>query len=200
MNKTSKSSRFITVFLVMVIIVSITQLVSAYSCIGYKLYSAASYVPNQGYGQTSITHMGQAVQQWNTAAGTSIMSVSSSTHSNTSFPNRIDKKFYVYRVNTGNGNYVGLCAWTTLGMEYETYDLLSDADINLNMYFSWANSAQTNCYDVYSVFLHEAGHTVGLNDLYGSSDASKVMYGYASDNATKRSLTQDDKNGAAHIY
>lgn len=65
---------------------------------------------------------------------------------------------------------------------------------------AFANSAQVGCYDLYSIFLHETGHAVGLADLYGSSDTSKVMYGYVSRNATKRNLTADDKAGIASIY
>lgn len=53
---------------------------------------------------------------------------------------------------------------------------------------------------MYSIFLHETGHTMGLKDLYDKSDADAVMYGYVSANTTKRDLTDDDEAGIKAIY
>ena len=37
-----------------------------------------------------------------------------------------------------------------------------ETDVNVNMYFSWSNSVRANRYDVWTVFVHEMGHVMGL--------------------------------------
>ena len=61
--------------------------------------------------------------------------------------------------------------------------LLTPADIAINMSFQWANSAQPGKYDVWTVFMHEAGHAVGIKDNPRWPDA--VMYAIAYPNARK---------------
>lgn len=99
-----------------------------------------------------------------------------------------------YRIDVGQ-DYVAQCYywWGILGN-------LQQSDVNINVYYSFANSAQPKCYDLYSVFLHETGHAMGLKDLYSDSDKPAVMYGYSYVNTTKRNLTTDDKNGITAIY
>lgn len=139
--------------------------------------------------------MREAVEKWNVAAGSTKMSVSTTTHSQTTgFPRR-DDKCYVYRINTGTNDYIAACK-----SYRNVFGYLYEADININVYYAFANSAQAGCYDLYSVFLHETGHAMGLADLYGSGDTAKVMYGYSSLNTTKRNLTADDRAGIASIY
>ncbi|MBI2853863.1 MAG: matrixin family metalloprotease [Chloroflexi bacterium] len=79
--------------------------------------------------------------------------------------------------------------WITTG-------LIVEADIEFNEYYSWAAGA----YDIQSVALHELGHWLNLKDLYNSSDAAKVMYGYYSRGSIKRALHSDDIAGIRHIY
>lgn len=83
---------------------------------------------------------------------------------------------------------------------YHSNGILQESDINLNRNIKWALKAVSGYYDVYSVFLHEAGHVAGLKDLYQASDSNKVMYYSIGDNTEKRTLTQDDKNGVAALY
>ncbi|MDR3625206.1 MAG: right-handed parallel beta-helix repeat-containing protein, partial [Ignavibacteriaceae bacterium] len=52
-------------------------------------------------------------------------------------------------------------------------------------------------YDLQSVMTHEFGHWVGLDDLYGSDDATKVMYGKYTG---LESLTSSETSGAQAIY
>ncbi|MFC1633329.1 GLUG motif-containing protein [Planctomycetota bacterium] len=59
--------------------------------------------------------------------------------------------------------------------------------------------------DVQSVALHEFGHFLSLNDLYGEIgdseyDAAKVMYGYSDGYTLKRNLHPDDVAGIHWIY
>lgn len=167
----------------------------AYQTNGNKIVNPITFIPNSQFGTTSKTHMGYAVGKWNTAAGSTKMSVSTTTHSeSTGYPRR-DDKCYIYRINTGGTDYVAQCA-----SYRNSFGYLYEADININVYYAFANSAQANCFDLYSVFLHETGHAMGLADLYNSSDAEKVMYGYMKRNTEKRNLTADDQAGIASIY
>lgn len=121
------------------------------------------------------------------------MVISSSTHSSTGYSND-DGNNYVYKEDAGT-DYVAQCWY-----QWNLFGTLTESDININSYYSWANSAQSGCYDLYSVFLHETGHAAGLADLYDSGDSAAVMYGYSSTNTTKRVLTSDDEAGIEDIY
>jgi hypothetical protein len=137
--------------------------------------------------------MGTAVSRWNIEAGSSLMCISSGAHSTTGYYTD-DGMNYIYREDAGSAYVARAATWANSSHQ------VTQVDFNINTYYSWANSAQPGCYDVFSVFLHETGHPAGLDDLYSSSDTSAVMYGHATTNATKRSLAQDDKNGIAAIY
>lgn len=55
--------------------------------------------------------------------------------------------------------------------------------------------------DIWNVAIHEFGHFLLLNDLYGGADAEKTMYGYISGGETKkRYLHADDISGIQYIY
>lgn len=69
------------------------------------------------------------------------------------------------------------------------------------MYYSWSNSAQSGRYDVYSVFLHELGHTIGLGDVEDDGYIDKsIMYQYVFKNKERRQLLSDDLAGVAALY
>ena len=80
----------------------------------------------------------------------------------------------------------------TGGSPYE----LNEVDIALNANKPWSTTGDTNAYDVKSVVLHEVGHLLGLDH---SSDTDAVMYGYIGEGELKRSLTQDDIDGAIYL-
>lgn len=170
--------------------------VCAYSLTGQHIGSTISYTPYNGFGTTTISHFNEALWQWNSNSGRALMNrKATERHYSTNYPTN-DGNSYIYAVNTGSDTYVAQNTW-----RYNTAtNVITESDINLNMYHSWANSAQLGKYDVWSVFLHEAGHTAGLADLYSSSYSTSVMYGYSNTNTLKRYLAQDDINGLTAIY
>lgn len=169
----------------------------AYELKGWEVTSTLEFVPYSGFGTTSRTHMSNAAGKWNARVSDfTLISVSSSTHSDATGYYTRDYENYIYRIDAGSG-YVAIAAtWASNGE-------VSECDINMNMYYSWANSAQSGCYDVYSLILHEFGHPLGLADLDDSNSYSydtAVMWYAAKKNSTKRSLKTDDIEGIDSIY
>ena len=72
-------------------------------------------------------------------------------------------------------------------------------DLHMDVARSWADdSTDTNSdadFDLYTVLLHELGHSLGLGH---SSDSSSVMYAFYS--GARRTLTADDIAGIQAIY
>ena len=151
--------------------------------------------PYSGFTDLTLQHMKSSVSQWDQAAGQLVIGISNLSHSdnNASFGsgswdgvNRIMKKksdeLYTGRTHVNADFFTGY---------------VKEADINLNANKKFANSGQKGCYDTYSVFLHEAGHVIGLGH---ATSTVPVMYANLGTGVEKRTLQTDDKNGAHYIY
>ncbi len=82
---------------------------------------------------------------------------------------------------------------------------VAECDIKFNTRYTWSTTSQAGAYDIETVCLHELGHWVQLQDLYGNvpgypSDTGKVMYGRTGAGQIKRTLTGSDADGARWIY
>ena len=155
-----------------------------------------TFIPHSDFGTTTISHMNEALWEWNHNLPSGIEGIYRDPvvhHSATNYPTK-DGINRIYRKNIYSTEYVGQATWYTVN------GITTEADINLNMYYNWANSAQPNAYDVWTVFLHEAGHLYGLCDVYDSVYSNRVMYGIASTNSTKRSLTSAEVHVLQNIY
>jgi hypothetical protein len=111
-------------------------------------------------------------------------------------------------------DYSNTCVWvtglgsTTLAVNTVWYYTsstpwsISEFDIRFNDDFTWSTGASTpsSQYDVQSTATHELGHALMLTDLYGSADSAKVMYGYGSPGAQKRSIHIADQTGLYWTY
>jgi len=191
-RKTKMKKKIFTFATIIVLIICALPIQSAkaYSTLPFHINIAVSFVPYSGLTADTISHMGLAAKQWNSAAGKTIMYVSLNRHSSMSYPtkNGVNE---VYKRNAGAAGYVGqTTSWYTSGV-------LTESDTNFNMYYSFANSQQLGCYDTYSIFLHEAGHTAGMGH---SAYSSAVMWPTAYTNTLRRTLQADDKNGIASKY
>ena len=191
----TKNKTIFGVLLIAALSIMVTSVTYAYVLKGWKITSALTYRPYNGFASTSISHMQQSVGKWNAQAGKTLMTVSSTTHTATNYPSS-DGNNYIYRKDVG----AGYLAQNTNWYNTSTWSVV-ESDINVNVYYPWANSAQSGCYDVYTVMLHEFGHSVGLGDISSVlSYDTCVMWYQGQTNKEKRDLKTDDKNGVNAIY
>ena len=80
-----KLKKFLSLLLATVMITTLTAPSAlAYEKLSHKIKSTLTYTPYSGFGTTSVSHMGEAVSKWNNAAGSTLITISSNTHSSTS--------------------------------------------------------------------------------------------------------------------
>jgi hypothetical protein len=128
-----------------------------------------------------------------------------------------------YQGGTGDGknNYMALtkavtgstiaAAWTwsytnvyVYGPDGTRYNKAAESDIYFNGNMKWraapSESTATNpIFDIRTIATHEVGHTLGLADLYGSTDKGKTMYGY-NNGQVDWYLSNADKLGLWKLY
>ena len=187
--------RYIVNFAVLLCVsASLVISASAYVKLGFTVGSKVTYYPYEGFASLSRTHMSNAATVWNDAAGSTLLAVSTTTQPNRSGYYKDDGKNYIYAEDVGAGSVAQNHYWYS-------YSKLTQSDINFNMYYSWANSAVNNAYDVYSVCLHEFGHTMGLGDVKTDGYKSRsIMYYTVYTNSTRRTLLSEDLAGIRALY
>lgn len=98
--------------------------------------------------------------------------------------------------------------WTdgtkTLASNGKRYPTISESDCWYNANLAWTiaqgeSTSKSKTFDVQTIATHELGHTIGLNDLYSSSDSSEIMYGY-NNGQVKWKLTSGDLAGLQALY
>ncbi len=79
--------------------------------------------------------------------------------------------------------------------------IVQEADIRYNNDYDWGDgSPGSGTMDVQSIAMHEVGHWLVLNDLYGPGDTAKVMYGFGDYESVARTLSAGDVAGIKWIY
>lgn len=160
---------------------------------GYKLLHTMTFVPHTSFGNETVTQFNHALYEWNSAAGWALMSREPIIRHNSTFYPSDDGNNYIYKINQGS-QYLAETTW----WHYENSDITTQADININPNFPWANSPQSGYYDVWSAFLHEAGHVAGLSD--NPYDPDSAMYDELDTGESKRTLDETDKAVLNTIY
>jgi hypothetical protein len=90
------------------------------------------------------------------------------------------------------------------GADGKSYKQAVESDCWYNSNFGWriagaeSSSSNTNM-DIRTIATHELGHTIGLSDLYTSTDSNQIMYGY-NNGAVKWLLRSGDKSGLWSLY
>lgn len=74
-----------------------------------------------------------------------------------------------------------------------------ESDIIFSSDFAWGDGSN-GTFDIQSVAIHEFGHWLSLDDLYGTADAQKAMFGRIVRGTQRRTLTAGDIAGIRAIY
>lgn len=90
------------------------------------------------------------------------------------------------------------------GWDGDKYYKAAESNVYYNANKGWriasGESTATNSkFDIRTIATHEVGHSLGLLDLYGSTDTNKIMYGY-NNGQVKWKLRNADKLGVWTLY
>lgn len=185
-------------------------LLIAPNCMAYTRNSERNYVsgalqfiPHKDFGATSISHMNEALYQWNKIGNKKYTLSRSPTerHSTTGFFAGCSSG--VYSFNKDGRNYIYREFSTTFTAPGYTKfrtnvsGKVLEADICINVSRPFANGDLPDRYDTWTVFIHEAGHALGLD--HPANNAYAVMNVYAPGTILRYPQT-DDKNGINAIY
>lgn len=84
--------------------------------------------------------------------------------------------------------------------ETEPYGMIVDCDVVMNTKHDWGIGIE-GAFDVRNIVTHEAGHVVGLADMYDDIYRELTMYGYSSEGETQKiSLENGDRLGCQYLY
>ena len=151
-------------------------------------------------------------EAWDAATAAELFNDNPTTDTN-SWWGKLDGKNNVsWQVIAGGGIIAGTWVWYLDNDGSGTMsagDEILETDIVFNASQRWGIDQDgegtvyklTNQFDVRDIATHEAGHVVGLDDLYNDKYSEITMYGYSSKGETKKiSLEVGDVNGTRELY
>lgn len=193
--KTCRTSKRIGAVLLAVMwaVLSVPVFANAHLDKGYRLDKRLVFYPQSGFGDTTINHFNQALWQWNKECDVYSLQRSTTTHDRTDFfaPLGTDQESRIYHMTDTSDDSPGL----TITTYNKTTNKVMYANINLNMARPFSNGGNQNSYDVWTVFIHEAGHVLG----FGHCSFYAVMNVYPM-GTLLRYLTSEDKAALSRLY
>lgn len=161
---------------------------------GFTPYPTTVYA-HSGLSTETKNAIYNACQQWNWAGAGAVVTKNINDHSTVQYPYKNSRNEITKGTRgTGADSYI---------METSTLNNSSgyavEADIDINVSYTWGNDGASFAYDVGNAMTHEVGHLLGLDENY--SDTEVTMYYTAGPGETKkRTIEQDDKNGINFLY
>lgn len=142
-----------------------------------------TYIPHGNFDSATISGFNDMLYNWNAQAGKSLVFREPYIRHYDSSENSYDNLSKVYRMAVSQ--HLAYARTRT-----DSYGRVIESDIVVNISYPYANGAVSGRYDVQSVLLHEAGHSIGI-DHSQYSDA--VMWSQMPTNTIKRTLSNDDR-------
>jgi hypothetical protein len=163
--------------------------------IKWFIRSAGFYINSSSGPTGTSTALQWAMATWSVVPGATFLFNYSGTTSRTG--GTYDNYNVLSFGNLGSG---GTIAQNSCWYYDNTGEIL-ESDVVFNTYYTWSVSGEAGKMDLQNIATHELGHALSLEDLYGTGDKEKTMYGYATTGETKKSsLDADDIAGIVHIY
>jgi len=180
---------------------------TAYTLWGLYLPRAVTYYVNPSGGPIgALTEIELAFETWDAVTNTELFNPALQTTAS-GFNN--DGQNTISWVGIAPTTIIAMTrAWIWDDGDPATLDAIEEFDVVFNALLKWGidpddegPSKLKNAYDVQNIATHEAGHVVGLDDLYEGPYRELTMYGYSSKSETiKISLEQGDVAGAQYLY
>lgn len=156
-------------------------------------------VPYYDLTSESLVAIDNGCDQWNgvnpSGSVSTLVTRSSSTHTNTTYPKKNGKN-EITKGARGTNNYLMetyASDWSP-GQPINIYE----ADIDINTSVPWKNDGSTDAYDVGNVMTHELGHLLGLD--HSTDSLATMRSGSTLGMIDKRTIEEDDEDGIENIY
>jgi hypothetical protein len=174
---------------------------TAYELLGLFLPGTVTYSVNPGRAPVgALAEIQSAFETWDVVTGSELFNPALQT---------IASGFSYDGQNTIS--WVGIAPTSIIAMTriwYQDDGAIEEFDIVFNALLKWGIDPDDegplrlkNAYDVQNIATHEAGHVVGLADLYEDQYRELTMYGYGSKGETiKIPLQQGDIDGTQYLY
>jgi len=180
---------------------------TAYELLGLVLPGNVTYCVNpRGAPAGALAEIESAFETWDAVTGTELFNPASQTAiSGFSY----DGQNTISWVGIAPTSIIAMTSiWYWDDGNSTTLDAILEFDIVFNALLKWGIDPDDegplrlkNAYDVQNIATHEAGHVVGLADLYEDQYRELTMYGYSSKGETiKISLEQGDVAGTQYLY
>ncbi len=160
----------------------------------YYIYTGLT--PPSGISTTTYVNAArEAFQKWEDVP-TSYMEFTYRGETASYLPDVLDGRNVVGWKSGSPGEFLAYTSYWVLG------GYLAETDIVLNKSMSWSASTPTpfSAYDMHTALLHEAGHTLSLDDVYDRRYSDQVMYYAILNGEMRRELGDGDKAGITFIY
>ncbi len=171
----------------------------------YAILSAGGFTPyptqvvcHQGFASSVKSAVSNACSAWNNAGVGTLVTRSSSTHSNQSdFPLKNNAN-QITTISYGQTLDVMCSKLTQVKViGFKRYN--TEVDININTSYPWATNGDSKAYDVQNGITHELGHLLGLDEERNKT-GSTMYFQLRLGETLKRTLDSDDIEGLKLIY
>lgn len=159
-------------------------------------------IPGDVSPSSFITYATASFQTWQDDLGSSFSFSYNGIRSDTT-PGTEDGVNLVGWGSIGGDTIAWAMLWATyVPGDYDSFRIAeTDMEFDNTKLWSAQASGVAGRFDVQNIGTHEAGHTIGVGDLYDLEDSEQTMYGYAGTGETKkRTLAWGDRAGIHALY